>query len=866
MGYFSLVLFLLLAVSFGWLYRVSRRLRAAEAKLAATAPVPPAKTLPPPPEPHPGVPPPERVDWLRWESLIGVRGTATVGAVVLAVAGLFVLKYSFEHYPPWVRVVLVAFGGVVCLAISEVLRRRGDRTKAAAVALAGAGMVLLFSAVWIARTVYELIGPGLAFGIIVVGSLACGALSWLHDAQVLAVLGLGGGLAAPGVLTAAPERPLTLFGYLLPLSFVAVEFARRQGWRLLAWLTLGGATLYQAYWIFSRMKADSVLIGLAVLAAFAVLFAVAGRWVALVQAAGVFVPFAFAFYFAGAADLGPYRYVLPLAALLLVLSILTYRIARQQGRPLFGLAAAAATVAAIMVWWVRVSSVAWTVTPSLIWEAVIAGAVLALAFHLFWELDAKWGAGAERLAALGFLVLFVIVPLGLEVTSPWPWICGWTVLAVLLWRQAAPLGGIGGDNSAAYLPAAGAVLAGTGAGAFYLVHGGAAVIVYAVAAAVACRVAASQRRGPGAEIAAAALPLALLVTLVGEAAAPTLEPWAFYVVTLAAAALVAWAATRVPSGGLYFAAMAVLALDHGLWTGSVTSDAALLGFVAQLVAVIAFTAWPFYAGEAFRAQPWTWYGAALAGPAWLGSLLALGAVAVPLELGGQWITLGWALQGLAVIALLWQRRDHVGLKVIGLALLLAAAARLVFNPTVPGHYPVSGWPVVNWLLYTYLVPAAALVLAAQLLARLEVPRLRAWEKPLYGHAWPAAAVACGVAAVAVVFVWINKAIADFFWTGRQLLLSFDRAPARDLTLSLAWAVYALVLLAVAIRWRIRPLRWASLAFLVATLGKVFLYDLRELSDIYRVASLVGLAASLLVAALAYQRFVFGRGPRALESS
>ena len=54
------------------------------------------------------------------------------------------------------------------------------------------------------------------------------------------------------------------------------------------------------------------------------------------------------------------------------------------------------------------------------------------------------------------------------------------------------------------------------------------------------------------------------------------------------------------------------------------------------------------------------------------------------------------------------------------------------------------------------------------------------------------------------------------------------------------------------------LRWISLGFLVLTIGKVFLYDLGQLRDLYRVASLVGLAVSLIAVSLAYQRFVFRR--------
>ncbi len=51
-----------------------------------------------------------------------------------------------------------------------------------------------------------------------------------------------------------------------------------------------------------------------------------------------------------------------------------------------------------------------------------------------------------------------------------------------------------------------------------------------------------------------------------------------------------------------------------------------------------------------------------------------------------------------------------------------------------------------------------------------------------------------------------------------------------------------------------PPRW----LLSLTLVKVFLYDLGELRDLYRVASLLGLALSLIAVSLVYQRFVFRR--------
>ena len=139
----------------------------------------------------------------------------------------------------------------------------------------------------------------------------------------------------------------------------------------------------------------------------------------------------------------------------------------------------------------------------------------------------------------------------------------------------------------------------------------------------------------------------------------------------------------------------------------------------------------------------------------------------------------------------------------------------------------------------------------------EVERLRPWEREyVYRQAQPWGALGVGFAGLVVVFVWLNLAIADWFATGETLVVSFARLPARDLTTSIAWAVYALVLLGIGMARRSIGLRWASLGLLLITIAKVFLHDLGELRDLYRVASLLGLAISLMLVSLAYQRFVF----------
>lgn len=233
------------------------------------------------------------------------------------------------------------------------------------------------------------------------------------------------------------------------------------------------------------------------------------------------------------------------------------------------------------------------------------------------------------------------------------------------------------------------------------------------------------------------------------------------------------------------------------------------------------------------------------------------AVAVPLQLDKQWITLSWALMALAHTAL-WRRFDHPGLKYLALTLFTLVAVRLVFNPAVLEYEGRASVPLFNWISYTYLIPAACLGLAARLWASVELYRLRSFEKGLYAANVPLGAVALGIWCALVLFAWSTLSVFDFFATGPNLAISLDRLPARDLTLSLTWIIYSGALLAIGMWRSSKALRWLSLLFLLVCIGKVFLYDLGELKDLYRVASLMGLAVSLIVVSFSYQRFVFRR--------
>jgi uncharacterized membrane protein len=73
--------------------------------------------------------------------------------------------------------------------------------------------------------------------------------------------------------------------------------------------------------------------------------------------------------------------------------------------------------------------------------------------------------------------------------------------------------------------------------------------------------------------------------------------------------------------------------------------------------------------------------------------------------------------------------------------------------------------------------------------------------------------------------------------------------------SIAWALFALLLLIVGIRKRSKATRYASLGLLGFVLLKLFFHDLSQLQQLYRIAALIIVAAIAILASFLYQRFL-----------
>ena len=728
----------------------------AGAETPAFSPIPPARPRTPRP----------RIEWERW---IGVRGAAAAGGVVLALAALLFFQYSIEHglISPAMRIVFGVIAGILCLVGSEWLVKRNQ--PAAANALAGAGVVILYGATWAAQNLYALIGTAPAIVLMVLITAVCVSLALSRDASFVAVLGLLGGFATPLLVASEIDSPAAVFGYVLLLDLGLLWLARARGWPILAALCLVGTAFHQILWIFGSMDAERAAIGIAVLTVFGLVFLLVGSgerepsrlWRAT-RAGGVAIPFAFAIHFAGTVRLAENPW--PLGALLLILSAGSCWLARRETRGP-AIIAVGASLGVMGLWFLT-----QRLSPALAWQAVGLCVALAAVFAIAAEVS-RSQPSARRLgtAALvsntGFLALLVLAPVESGVAKPWPWIAGWTVLGAGLVLHSRWPGRAWVQLAAGLGPALGLFIgigahgrdAGTLEAWAYL----GLIVAIALIFQILAQLITTEERRRWAERAAAATALALmpaaslLSSLDRSAAVPSIA--AILILGL----LAVLSATRTRSGPWLLVAtgftafwQTVIYFDAHLHLAAGSGTGPILGLLA--ISAVLFTVWPALVPGAFRDSRSGWWGAALAGPLWFPALksafvtrfgdgavgllpvalaavalitvlsvrprltadtgarrtalvwylavaLSLVSVAIPLQLEREWITIGWALNGLAIL-LLWVRLNHPGLKYFGLALLGAALIRLVANPAVLSYHLPAGAPIVNWLTIAVTSP------------------------------------------------------------------------------------------------------------------------------------------------------------------
>jgi len=736
------------------------------------------------------------------------------------------------------------------------------------------------------------------------------------NASVVAVLGIAGGFLTPVLLSTGEDNPLGLFGYIALLDIGLLAVAQRQRWNVLPILGAIGTALVQFAWVAAffvpekYFAGNKVLIFMAVFAGFQALFLAAA---ALAQRTGkanteLFacaiglgaVAMFSAFYLLSFQMIGHRPALLFTYLFVIDLGLLTLMLTESR---LVTVQAFAGLAAFIFLG-------AWTgnyLTMDHLYTALgfyflfaLFHSATPIALQRFRKIEIPpW---THVFPALALLVALIPIFEFTEVSQlVWPFVLIVDFVAIVLAIATATL-----------LPVVAVlVLTLVAVGSLFwripseltglpnalCLLGGFAIFFFVATNWAARR--AKPRGNFATQLPTLSATLPFLLLIMVTLRLPLANPSSVFGLALVLAILL-FSMTRFFSLDLLpaVALVSVLTLEHAWHFEHFDPAHATLPLVWYLGFYALFTIFPFIFQHKFASKTVPWAAAALAGPLHfylvydmirsaypsvvpglvpaafgLPALLGLSVVLkrtpltsaarnaqlalfggatlffitliFPIEFDRQWITVGWALEGVA-LCWLFHRVPHPGLRLAGVALLLIVFVRLAFNPAVLSYHPRAAFSVFNWYLYTYGIAAACMFTAARLLAPPCNLVLSRNVLPLLN-----------TLGTVLAFLIVNIEIADYFSPPGATALTFQFSGnfARDMSYSIAWALFALLLLIIGMQRRAAPIRYAGLALLAVTVVKLFFHDLSQLDQLYRIGAFIVVAVIAILASFLYQRFL-----------
>lgn len=219
------------------------------------------------------------------------------------------------------------------------------------------------------------------------------------------------------------------------------------------------------------------------------------------------------------------------------------------------------------------------------------------------------------------------------------------------------------------------------------------------------------------------------------------------------------------------------------------------------------------------------------------------AIAVPVQLGGSWISVAWSVQGVILVWVAFVLKAKTMLY-SGFGLLIVAGVRaLIFDSVLPSE----GYVIfLNYRTLGFL-PVICALYAVAAIGNVRRSIFAGWDPTRY--------VYTAVIAANLLTLWVLSA--EIIGALESVLISLPAAQLESITslsLTLLWAIYAAAVLALGIKRKWRAVRVGGLLLLTVPIVKLFLIDSFALDNVYRVAAFLTLGAILLGGGFAYQRF------------
>ena len=223
-------------------------------------------------------------------------------------------------------------------------------------------------------------------------------------------------------------------------------------------------------------------------------------------------------------------------------------------------------------------------------------------------------------------------------------------------------------------------------------------------------------------------------------------------------------------------------------------------------------------------------------------------VAIPIQLRSNWITIAWAVEG---VAILWAALEiqSVRLRAHAFALFVLAFGKFLFWDT-PYGYRTAFIPVFNRYFLSSLAVIGCYLAAVYLFERRKLINDRT--------------AMLVIALCAALMFWLLISIeTQTYFAGRAFVEKNMEDAARErwlgqMALSVLWAAYAAALAAFGFVRRVAVIRWAALALFGLTVVKAMLVDIAQLQKLYRIIVFFVTGILLLLVAWGYHRAFHSR--------
>ncbi|MDP9910405.1 putative membrane protein [Variovorax boronicumulans] len=217
--------------------------------VAAPSPVavPPLVRRPPPPPPPPPVPLRDRLPAPIANLIFGGNMLVKLGVLILFLGLAFLLRYTAERVtvPIELRYAAVALVGAGLLVLGWLLRHK---RAGYALILQGAGIGVFYLTTLAAMKLSGLLPASVGFAFLFGVAVLSAALAVLQNAPVLAIVAALEGFAAPVLASTGSNQPVGLFTYLLVLDVGIVLIAWFKAWRVLNLIGFVGTFTLAAGW------------------------------------------------------------------------------------------------------------------------------------------------------------------------------------------------------------------------------------------------------------------------------------------------------------------------------------------------------------------------------------------------------------------------------------------------------------------------------------------------------------------------------------------------------------------------------------------------------------------------------------------